>query len=681
MKQFRKKTITMVLLAVLLIGIVSYAIPAGNVQAANATIKLTVKHPSMNTIRLSWNKVDDAYGYKVYYKDKASATYELVSETLEDRMVFEGLKSDHFYYFRVEAYDVVNGAQVVVASSEEVKAQSNKIGIDVSKWNGTIDWPKVKKAGIEYAIVRVSYGTSTTAEKLYKQNIEGAKAAGIPVGVYIYSIASTVKEAQKEADYVLSLIDGYDLEYPVAFDIEDKKQSDNGSTSAGRALNTKLTKAFCDKIEAAGYDAMIYTGCSFSRTYLNMSDLSDYDLWIAHYGSTKNYTSYTGSYHYGSSCNASSTRFWQYSSLGKVNGITGNVDMNYELDLGTGVRGMVRYHVSKKTEVYVAGSGETLESIANKYNVSVEQLIEADSAYTKSSTIKKGSKIKINSSELVSNGRSVAEVTNVTAVSAGYNSVQLTWSPVNYSDGYYVYRSDKEDGTYTKIKTVTAASYKDKNLKYKKTYYYKVYGFRKIEEEIVTSPTAGVASAAPIQATPLSVKVSKATYDSVTLSWKKSSGATKYKVYVATTKNGTYKKAGYTTTTSFTHKKRKLGTTYYYKVAAIRTVDEKNYWSEKSAMVTGKPALEQVKMTSAVSGTRKASLKWSKVKGAKGYVIYRATTKNGTYKKIATMSKTSYTNYPLTSKKKYYYKVRAYRTVNGKNLYGAYSPSYRITVK
>lgn len=682
MKQNSKRILASLLVLVMIAGIF-VELPKTTVKAAKtiASINITVKHPSMNTVKLSWGKVSEAYGYNVYYKEKESDTYRLASSTLDNKIVFDGLSSDKFYYFKVTAYKVVSGKQVVVASSKDYKVRSNKIGIDVSKWNGTIDWKKVKEAGIEYAIVRVAYSTSTTAEKLYKQNIEGAQAAGIPVGVYIYSMATTESEAKKEAAYVLKLIKGYKLQYPVAFDIEDKIHEKQGSTASGRAKNTKLTKAFCEAITKGGYTPMIYTGCYFSRTYINMDELSEYDAWIAHYGSTEKYTHYTGKYHYGSNCNHEKTRFWQYSSLGKVNGINGNVDMNYELDLKQSVYGMAHYNVSKGTETYLTASGETLSSIADKYNVSVSQLNVTGQNYTATTKLAKGNSIAINSKVLSTNGVTVSNVTNVKTASAGFDKVKITWSAINYSNGYYIYRATSKNGTYKKVGTVTGTSFTDKGLTTKKTYYYKVYGYKKNNNAVVQSKSATAVAGKPVMLAPSKVWVTDTQYNSVSLKWNKSEGAYKYKILVATKKNGTYKTAGYSKTNTFTHKKLTLGKTYYYKVQAVKSYNKKNYWSAESKYTSATTKVAKAKISKLSTSSRKATIKYGKISGASGYAIYRSTKKNGTYTRIAYTTKTSYTNKYLTKGKRYYYKVRAYRVVKGKKVYGSYSNSSSIKIK
>lgn len=182
------------------------------------------------------------------------------------------------------------------------------------------------------------------------------------------------------------------------------------------------------------------------------------------------------------------------------------------------------------------------------------------------------------------------------------------------------------------------------------------------------------------------VKASSSSYNSNKLSWNKVTGSSGYEVLRATSKTGTYKLVKTITsgsTVSYTDKSLATGTTYYYKVRAYRTVDKKKVYSSYSSVVSAKPVLKtpSVKLT---SGSKKATIKWEKISGASGYEVYRATSKSGKYSKIKTITKNStvsYVNSSLTKNKTYYYKVRAYRTVNGKKIYSSYSVAKSVKVK
>lgn len=203
-----------------------------------------------------------------------------------------------------------------------------KIGIDVSKYQGTIDWKAVKRDGIDYVMIRAGfrgYGSSGSLNEDPKldEYVRGARAAGLDVGIYFFSQATNYQEGVDEANYTLGLIRKYDITYPVAFDTEDS----SSPTHTGRADNiskqdrTDATKGFCSTIKNAGYETLIYASPSWLKDNLYIDQLSEYDIWLANYtGATqedplKRPSNYKGKY-----------VMWQYTDSGTVNGIKGKVD-------------------------------------------------------------------------------------------------------------------------------------------------------------------------------------------------------------------------------------------------------------------------------------------------------------------------------------------------------------------
>lgn len=187
-----------------------------------------------------------------------------------------------------------------------------KKGIDVSKWQGTIDWLKVKNSGVTFAILRIGYGRyDNQKDSQFERNYEQARNNGISVGAYLYSYAKSVEQAREEADCVINWLNGRHLDLPVYYDIEDKSQND-----LSKSVLTSMCEAFCEKIESAGYWAGVYSSKYFLTNKLNYSILEKkYTIWVAQFN-TKN--TYTGKYD-----------MWQYSSTGSVQGISGNVDLDY----------------------------------------------------------------------------------------------------------------------------------------------------------------------------------------------------------------------------------------------------------------------------------------------------------------------------------------------------------------
>lgn len=194
------------------------------------------------------------------------------------------------------------------------------LGIDVSRHQGKIDWQKVAASGmVEFAIIRVG-GRGADSGEIYDDtefvaNLEGAKAAGIKVGVYFYSTAITAEEAVEEANFVLERIRPYSLEYPVVFDWEIlSKTSRNANLS--KDVVTDCALAFCQTIERDWYTPMIYMGLETGYNRLDLSRLTNYDFWFAQYTSSNKPSMY---YNY---------RIWQYSDSGSVPGVSGKVDMD-----------------------------------------------------------------------------------------------------------------------------------------------------------------------------------------------------------------------------------------------------------------------------------------------------------------------------------------------------------------
>lgn len=186
-------------------------------------------------------------------------------------------------------------------------------GIDVSKWQDTINWKKVSSSGIDFAMIRSSFGSTDVDIKL-KQNVKGCEKYYIPYGFYHYTYAKTVAEAKKEARFFLKTIKNYSPEYPLVLDIEESFYN-----SMSRKQVTDIITAFMKELEGAGYYAMIYSSAKFLTDNSYMDKLTKYDIWVACWGDEERLIS-NYDYHYG---------MWQYSSTGKVNGIDGDVDLNY----------------------------------------------------------------------------------------------------------------------------------------------------------------------------------------------------------------------------------------------------------------------------------------------------------------------------------------------------------------
>ena len=268
---------------------------------------------------------DPTAGWPETIEAKDLASYGFAVESHEQTTVlYTGWQTidGNTYYYDPATHQPVTGTQVIQGdiysfSSSGVLGQKAR-GIDVSKFQGTIDWNAVAADGITFAIIRCGYrgyGSGALVEDAtFRRNIQGATAAGIQVGVYFYSQAIDEAEAVEEASMVLSLVQGYSLPYGVYFDTEKVAGDTGRADGISAAQRTANAVAFCETIRNAGYTPGVYSYASWFYNSLNFANISKYRTWIAQYRDTLDF--------------AYSYNIWQYSSQGSVSGIKGNVDMN-----------------------------------------------------------------------------------------------------------------------------------------------------------------------------------------------------------------------------------------------------------------------------------------------------------------------------------------------------------------
>ncbi|MEG1945527.1 MAG: glycoside hydrolase family 25 protein [Lachnospiraceae bacterium] len=195
----------------------------------------------------------------------------------------------------------------------------SKVGIDVSYFQQTVDWNKVKAAGIDFVILRMGYrgygedGKLVVDEKFHSY-LQEAQSAGLGVGVYFFSQAINEEEAKEEAEFVYQQCETYELSYPVVFDTEKIKGDTARTDDLKPEELTKITIAFCEKIKEYGYEPMIYANAKWLTTKLDLSKLSQYKIWYADYQEKPLYP-----YEF---------QMWQYTEKGQIEGIDGTVDLN-----------------------------------------------------------------------------------------------------------------------------------------------------------------------------------------------------------------------------------------------------------------------------------------------------------------------------------------------------------------
>lgn len=201
----------------------------------------------------------------------------------------------------------------------EDEKYTSSFGVDVSKFQKNIDWNKAKSAGVEFAIIRAAYrgygrSGSLNEDPYFRKNIEGAHNAGIRTGAYIYSQAVNEQEAIEEADFILKLIEGYDVDLPIVYDPESVLYAEARTDNVTPQQFTKNAKAFCKKIRESGYEPMIYSNMYWEAFMLDLSELDNVPIWYADY---ERYPQTPYNF-----------KVWQYSQCGHIQGIPGNVDLN-----------------------------------------------------------------------------------------------------------------------------------------------------------------------------------------------------------------------------------------------------------------------------------------------------------------------------------------------------------------
>lgn len=291
-------------------------------KEASVKTKVTVADFSDSSVVLK-----DKLGNVLYTDANATkqATLEdyASTDTFYTSPQYTGWRTDggKVYYYdashnKITGNQVIGGVMYTFGGDGALSQSSGNRGIDVSKYQGNIDWGAVAASGINFAIIRVGYRGSSSGALIqdpnFKKNISGATKAGIKVGLYFFTQAVNEAEAVEEASMAMSLASGYKVTYPIFIDTE--RASDGRANGLSKSARTAVVKAFCQTIRNGGYKAGVYASKSWYANQLNASALNGYCIWVAQYNSS---CTYSGKYD-----------MWQYSSKGSVSGIKGNVDMN-----------------------------------------------------------------------------------------------------------------------------------------------------------------------------------------------------------------------------------------------------------------------------------------------------------------------------------------------------------------
>lgn len=257
--------------------------------------------------------------------EDGNSVVETFRKLYRDKLVVVSGGTYHFIPIRddLKKNDYVMGNLVTLPNGELQYVKDGAIssykGIDVSKFQGKIDWQKVAEDGVTFAFIRVGYRGYGDKGVLVedpnaRENLQGANAAGIKTGVYFYTQAISEAEAREEVDMVLDIVRPYQIDCPIVIDVERVSSNDARMNQLDAQTRTRIVKVFCDAVAAAGYRPMIYHNLEMAAVMLDVSQLEEYDKWFAYYNPDLYYP-----YAY---------QVWQYSDKGKVQGISGNVDLN-----------------------------------------------------------------------------------------------------------------------------------------------------------------------------------------------------------------------------------------------------------------------------------------------------------------------------------------------------------------
>lgn len=562
---------------------------------------------------------------------------------------------------------------------------SKVYGIDVSYYQGNIDWKKVKNSGVEFVIIRVGYRGYGSAGTLvedpkFKTYLDGAAKAGLKVGVYFYTQAITTAEAQEEAKFVLDRIKGYSLQMPVYYDIESVDYDTGRLDSAGlsKAQKTALCTAFCDTIIKSGYSAGVYANYTWLNYYIDGAGLGrKYPIWLAHYTSNTNYDQRMD--------------MWQYSGSGTVSGISAYTDVNvwysgklplYVSDLisvaNTSTSNTFAWNGAPDAtgyEVYQGTSpsdpnkkkiGDTKNTYFTNSNKSTGTMYKyMVRAYSDAS----GKRVYGDYSEVFTTCTLPANISKISASARG-TSVTISWDKVSKATDYIV--EHYVNGAWKQVGTTSSLSYKVNGITQNGVNKFRVKARRNYGGVYYNGGYTYVnAEVTDIPSTVTGIRSTSNTSTSNTITWNASTKADGYEIYQWIGTTDSYKLIGTTTSTKFTNSKKSSGTMYRYKVRAFNNVDGQRIEGAYSSEFTTCTLPANVSFSLCSTDVDSITLNWNKVSKATGYQVEMYT--NGTWKTLSTLSETSYTASDLSQNTAYRFRVRAIRNYNYINYYGDYT--------
>lgn len=532
-------------------------------------------------------------------------------------------------------------------------------GIDVSYFQPNIDWNKVKNDGVTFAVIRLGYrsyvkkGPLVVDRDFYK-NIQGAKNAGIQVGVYFYTQATTPEEAREEADFVVSTLGGADLDLPVFYDIEtaDFAPEPGRLDSAGLTVaeKTQLCRSFCDRIVEKGYWSSIYANYYWLTNMIDGQSLSkDYPIWVATYGKS---TAFTGQYD-----------MWQYSSKGSIDGISGNVDLNvrYAVDHSPAGVPTVKFSNGKLNwdavsgadgyEVYAVDSSDNVIFLADAMGTSFDVTDPKYSAYfIKPFDLYGGRRYTGKASEEVD---AVGRVGDIKCERIGIDKVRFSWDSVEGASGYEVYT---DIGSSESLLCDTDKNYAELSGKDLQDHQVKIRAYNSARVYGKFSVWQHIKGNMPDKDIELRC-------DSGVLLWNVVDDADGYTVFSSSNANGDQ---SVDTKALFFCTNNEADTNFTVK--AYCTLDGKRFYSGCSDTIEIKAVTAPPKGKPAVSvtGGDKPALTWGAIDGADGYTVFKRDNLGYEFE----IAKTDTPGYDLEGEVEGKYYVKPYAVSGGEIIYG-----------
>lgn len=508
-------------------------------------------------------------------------------------------------YYAVENAWGWNGEYYINSLGERIPNVAMR-GIDVSHWQEIIDWDKVAGSGVvEFAIINCGHGKT---DATCKRNLEEANRVGLSVGAYVYTVATTVKEAQEEAYRVLDTIKDYRIDMPVYFDIEDDRvlqtiKEENPTLAGQRATYARLAKTFCDIIREAGYTPGVYASNYFWNQYLTDSVFQNphWHHWYARWAPSLDYEIYNSNGELKSwdiYKPEEENYIWQCTDNARVPGIDGGVDINFVIDTG-----IDNADIFKKRVPHI---------LQLEFQVQQKQVI-------------------------------------------------LQWQDIRNEDGYEVYRKEAGNNTWTRIKTLdcNVNSYIDEKIEFGKTYFYTVRGYRTCNGVLTRTNYESTFSCETGLATPVLKKAFAMADGTIVVEWESVRNAQRYYLYRKTT-DTSWQKIAIVDGVDYQDNEVVAGKKYLYTVRAYCKETGLGDYEKVGISVTAKKMTEPTLLEAREEKGNAITVNWQGISDVDGYYIYRKTSESG-WKKIASVGKnvTSYTDTKASYGVNYAYTVRA----------------------